>query len=80
VFEIRFAERSTSAAGLKSPQFEVTVVDPKTRIPFWWMAETIQRANRASTTEKNYDQPMANLIDDIKKLAGQSNSAPDSKK
>jgi hypothetical protein len=79
VFEIQFVERPV-ASNTNSPQFLLTIVDPKTRIPLWWIAQTIQRGNRASTSEKNYEQAMANLVDDVKKLATPSNLHTDTSK
>lgn len=69
IFEIRFAERPITTS-FKSPQFLITMIDPKTHVPLWWVNESIQSANRASTSDKNYDQAMTNLVNDVKRLVG----------
>jgi hypothetical protein len=79
VFEIRFVERPITHS-LNWPQFLLTIVDPKTHVTLWWINESIQAANRVSTDEKHYATAMTNLIDDVKKLAGQSGSSVDANK
>jgi hypothetical protein len=74
ILEIRYVKRATS------PQLIVTVVDPKKNVPLWWLAESIQTANFASTAERNYERAMGNLVDDLKNLMAPANSPADNSK
>jgi len=49
----------------------LTVRDPKTQAVLWWFAERVQGANRPATGEKNYNEAMTNLVNDVKKAIGQ---------
>jgi len=76
VLEIRLSARPVlSSATVQAPvheaYFEVTVRDPKTQVGLWWLAERLQGANRAATGEKNYNQAMAKVVNDLKRLVGQ---------
>ena len=50
----------------------LVVRDPRTQVALWWLAERVQQANRPATGEKNYSQAMTNLVNDVRKLAGQT--------
>jgi hypothetical protein len=50
------------------PQLRLVVLDPKTHVVLWTFAEQVQPWMRQSTGRKNFDQAMANLVDDVKKL------------
>jgi hypothetical protein len=60
--------------------FDLTIRDPKTQTILWWLSERLQGANRVATGEKNYNQAMTNLLNDLKTLVNPSpNSAADKK-
>jgi hypothetical protein len=77
VFEIRYQlavgpVRVVNGDGGSSggEQFRVRILDPKTHIVLWAFTEPIQGANRQSTGRKNFDQAMANLVNDVRNIAG----------
>jgi len=80
ILEIRLSGRPVlTSATVQAPVFEVflevTVLDPKTHAVLWWLTERLQGANRKATGEKNYNQAMTNLVNDLKKLVGQPAAA-----
>jgi hypothetical protein len=60
VFEIRFM----------GSRFELTILDAKTHFILWTFFEPVEFAALQSHRNKNFDQAMAMLVDDIKSLAG----------
>jgi len=77
ILEIRLSGRpvltsATVQGRVPEVYFDVTVRDPKTQVVLWWLAERLQEATRVATGEKNYNQAMTNLVNDLKKLVGQS--------
>ena len=63
---------------VKSVQFQVVILDPKTHVLLWEVTQGVQAANRDSTARKNFEQAMAKLVDSVKKLSGQPAAAADS--
>jgi len=86
IFEISLAERSTlgdmvhAANNLRLPYLELVVRDPRTQTILWWFAERLQGANRPATGQRNYNQAMTNLVNDLKKVVGQFTVVPASTK
>jgi len=81
IFEISLVDRATMAnalvqASVRLPYLELTVRDPRTQVILWWFAERVQGANRLATGEKNYNQAMTNLVNDLKKAVGQYSAGP----
>jgi hypothetical protein len=81
IFEISLVERPTLTNALAQNSFRLaylglTVRDPKTQVVLWWFAERPQGANRPATGEKNYNQAMTNLVNDVKKVVGQYAAGP----
>jgi len=77
IFEISLANRPTLVSAivqtnLRLAYLDLTVRDPKTQIILWWFAERVQGANKPATGEKNYNQAMTNLVNDLKRTIGQS--------
>jgi hypothetical protein len=66
VFEIRFTSGSETPW---EPQFGLSIMESKTHFVLWRLVEPVQGAFRKATFEKNVAQGMANLMDDLKKLA-----------
>jgi hypothetical protein len=80
ILEIRLSGRPVlNNATVQAPVFEVyleaTLRDPKTQAVLWWLSERLQGANRKATGEKNYNQAMTNLVNDLKTLVGQPPAA-----
>jgi len=83
VFEISFATRvlgeNVSGGGgtpvsnrtVRDPQLRLTIWDLKTHVLLWTIIEHMQSALLQGNRDKNYDQAMAALVNDIKNVAGQ---------
>jgi hypothetical protein len=81
IFEVSLVERPTMGNALAQISFrlvylDLTVRDPRTQVVLWWFAERLQGANRPATGEKNYNQAMTNLVNDVKKAVGQYAAGP----
>ena len=81
IFEISLVDRPTLGnalvqSSIRLPYLDLTVRDPKTQVVLWWFAERLQGANRPATGEKNYNQAMTNLVNDVKKVVGQYAAGP----
>jgi hypothetical protein len=79
IFEISLVDRPTMGTALAQNSYRLaylglTVRDPKTQVVLWWFAERLQGANRPVTGEKNYNQAMTNLVNDVKKVVSQSSA------
>jgi hypothetical protein len=77
VFEISFrtptGDVSVSNGGggsFKYPQLRLVVLDPKTHVPLWWFNEQIGGALRQGSRDKNFDDAMAVLVNDVRNVAG----------
>lgn len=73
VLEIRFAAPLTGCDKICSyaPQLGLTILDAKTHFTLWTLIEPVDGAFRKATWEKNFSKGMTNLMDDMRKLAGQ---------
>lgn len=65
-----------SGSSWTDPQFRLVILDPKTHVGLWTFIEHIQRAYaiyRAGVRnrDKNFDQAMANMVADVKKLTAE---------
>jgi hypothetical protein len=81
IFEVSLVDRPTMGNALVQSSFrlaylDLTVRDPRTQVVLWWFAERLQGANRPATGEKNYNQAMTNLVNDVKKAVGQYAAGP----
>ena len=81
IFEVSLVERRTMGNALAQISFrlvylDLTVRDPRTQVVLWWFAERLQGANRPATGEKNYNQAMTTLVNDVKKAVGQYAAGP----
>ncbi len=50
-------------------ELRISIIDPKTHIPLWGLAEYVEPAGKVKNREKNYDLAMTALVNDVKKLA-----------
>jgi len=81
IFEINLTDRPTLGnamvqSSVRLAYLDLTVRDPKTQVVLWWFAERVQGANRPATGEKNYNQAMTNLVNDLKRTIGQYPAGP----
>jgi hypothetical protein len=56
---------------VSDPQFRLTIIDPTTRVTLWTFTEHVQFALLAGNRDKNFDQALAALVNDLKNVAGQ---------
>jgi hypothetical protein len=82
ILEIRFANpiegvnvMSTSGGGSTSSfLLKLVIVEPKTHVPLWWFTESFAPkggfSHRKETLSSNFDRSIADLVDDVRKLAG----------
>lgn len=81
IFEINLTDRPTLGNAMVQSSYrfaylDLTVRDPKTQAVLWWFAERVQGANRPATGEKNYNQAMTDLLNDVKRAIGQYPTGP----
>ncbi len=62
---------SVSSNPVKDPQFRLAIRDLKTHVLLWTFTEHVQSALLQGNRDKNFDQAMAALVNDIKNVAGQ---------
>ena len=53
------------------PQFRLAVLDPGTRVALWTFTEHVQFAVLQGNRDKNFDQALAALVNDVRNVAGQ---------
>lgn len=63
------------AQEITAPQIIVTMIDPRTNITLWSIAEYSEPAGRQKNREKNYETAIAALIKDVKSLVSPSGDA-----
>jgi len=56
---------------VSDPQFRLTIIDPGTRVTLWTFTEHVQVALLQSNRDKNFDQALAAIVNDLKNVAGQ---------
>jgi len=71
VFEIRFSalaleDNKEFAVNL---QLELAILDVQTHFRLWTLTEYVENARLESNRNKNFNHAMANLVEDVKKLA-----------
>jgi hypothetical protein len=62
------------------PQFRLTVLDPGTRITLWTFTEHVQFAMLLGNRDKNFDQALTTLVNDVRNVAGQPSATSAAKK
>jgi hypothetical protein len=55
---------------LIGPGVELTILDAKTHFMLWAIAEPMKPTAKKATWNRNFDQALANLVNDMKGLAG----------
>jgi hypothetical protein len=70
-----FGEKDTD------PQFRLTVLDPGTRVTLWTFTEHVEFAALQGNRDKNFDQAIAALVNDVRNVAGRlTGTSADAKK
>jgi hypothetical protein len=82
VFEVRYIIFTAQKGlfGYGNPvlwQLHLLILDPKTHIVLWAFNEDVEDAILDSTARKNFDQAMAYLVDDVKKLTAPPEATTD---
>jgi hypothetical protein len=72
VFEISFAFPS------EGPRFRLLILDARTHFTLWTFTQHVEWALRAGNRDRNFDQEMTALVNNLKKLAGPSPATADS--
>lgn len=62
VFEIRFV------SGISDSQLRMSITDPKTHVVLWPFIQHVQPSSRETARRKSFDEAMADLVDDVRKL------------
>jgi len=60
--------KGDSMGPIYDPQLRLGIVDVKTRITLWVITEHVQFAFRPANLDKNFDEAMSKLMDDLKRL------------
>ena len=69
-----------SGSSRTDPQFRLVILDPGTRVTLWVFTEHIEPAVLQGNRDKNFDQAVNNLFNDLRNIAGQPVAAATSKK
>jgi hypothetical protein len=65
------ANQRVVGGSVSDPQFRLTIIDPGTRVTLWTFTEHVQFAILQANRDKNFDQALAALVNDLKNVAGQ---------
>jgi len=71
---------SVSNRSFNDPQLRLVVLDPATRVTLWVFTQHIEQALLQGNRDKNFDQALTNLANDLRNVAGQPTVATVSKK
>jgi hypothetical protein len=63
-------QTSVSSRSVTDPQFRLAIVDPGTRVTLWVFTEHIQPALLQGNRDKNFDQALNYLMNDLRNVAG----------
>jgi hypothetical protein len=81
VFEIRFTfvigptgVNQGSGGSSQDFQFQVVIRDAKSRVVLWAFSESVKQDGNAAKGRKYFDQAMAALLEDVKKLVASQSS------
>jgi len=79
VFELRFVSPLWgSGEGISSfaPQLRLTILDARTHFILWTLTEDVRDADRPKNLVTNFNQGMANLVNQVARIAGQPPAIP----
>ena len=63
-------QASVFGRGLSDPQFRLVILDPGTRVTLWVFTEHIEHALLQGNRDKNFDQALNYLMNDLRNVAG----------
>jgi hypothetical protein len=70
ILEIRLIDPHEASERRETPdQFQLTILDPKTHVLLWKLYQKIEPSGSLEKRDKNFDQAMPGLIDQLNKLA-----------
>jgi hypothetical protein len=79
VFDIRltFVIGPTGVSGgnggsTQDYQFRLIILDPKSHITLWALSESIRQSGNKARARQLFDQTLANLVEDLKKLSART--------
>ena len=74
VFVVRFTAPISDCDKITSyePQLQVTIVDVKTHFVLWTITEPVEGAYRKATWDRNFDQGLTALMEELKALVAQT--------
>jgi hypothetical protein len=58
------------------PQLRLVILDVKTHITLWGVTEHVEPSNSQGKRDKDFDQAMQQLMDDLKSLAAGTSPPP----
>lgn len=73
-------QTSASSHSMSDPQFRLVIVDPGTRVTLWVFTEHIEPALLQGNRDKNFDQAVSFLFNDLRNVAGQPVASANNKK
>jgi hypothetical protein len=73
--DLAFEITSANPVGSNDPQVRMLILDPKTHVTLWACTEHIQGASRSATARKNFQLAVTDLVEDVKKLMAQPQTA-----
>jgi hypothetical protein len=84
VFEIRATAALIDAGGVHSaavynPQLVLRILDPKTNAVLWTITSNVRPAARQKTRDKQFDDAVANLVNQTRQLTGEQLTAAQQK-
>ena len=62
---------SVSSRSVNDPHFRLVILDPGTRVTLWVFTEHIEHAFLQGNRDKNFDQALNYLVNDLRNVAGQ---------
>lgn len=73
-------QTSVSSHSMSDPQFRLVIVAPGTRVTLWVFTEHIEPAPLQGNRDKNFDQAVSFLFNDLRNVAGQPVPSANNKK
>ena len=73
-------QTSVSSRAVSDPQFRLVILDPGTRVTLWLFTEHIEPALLQGNRDKNFDQALNYLLNDLRNVAGQPVAAASNSK
>ncbi len=87
VFDIQFTDamsggrvvRGDTVGPVDEPKFRLAILDPKTHIVLWAFTEHVESAALQGNRDRNFDQALVNLVNDVQNLTAQTATTPGDK-